>query len=85
MKSRNSDMEETKFKNHFKKLIHRKSKMKGIAYAVPVFVIHMALLESAGYFFLDLLWKLLAGTYDPAPQEHLVDNQSIGIQPPPNP
>lgn len=34
---------------------------------------------------LDLLWSLLGGTYDPSTEEHVVDNQSAGIQPPPNP
>jgi hypothetical protein len=33
---------------------------------------------------LTLLWDLLNGTYAPATQEHVVDNQSVGISPPPN-
>jgi hypothetical protein len=33
---------------------------------------------------LMLLWDLLGGTYAPATQEHVVDNQSVGITPPPN-
>ena len=34
---------------------------------------------------LTLLWDLLAGTYAPATQEHVVDYQSLGIAPQPNP
>lgn len=33
---------------------------------------------------LALLWGLLDGTYRPATQDHLVDNQSLAIAPPPN-
>ena len=41
---------------------------------------HTAVMGTA----LTLLWNLLGGTYDPITEEHVVDNQTLGIAPPPN-